>query len=106
MRAFGGPPDLSAIRVSYMVSLKEELGLLEGLQSEVDFGFAEPRTYEELRRIAHGHAGNAATFGFTALGDTARAVDEHLSAAQNSPDLLASLLAAWRAQLQTACQSY
>ena len=89
-----------------MVSLKENLSTLEGLQSEVDFGFAEPRTFEELRRLAHVHAGNAATFGFGALGEAARAVDVHLSYASNATDLLPSLLAVWRAQLQIACQNY
>ncbi len=106
MRAFGSPPDLSAIKASYMVSLKDDLGTLEGLQSEVDFGFAEPRTYEELRRLAHVHAGNGATFGFSALGEAARAVDVSLSDSKSPPDLPPSLLAAWRAQLQIACQSY
>lgn len=106
MRALGSPPDLSAIKVSYMVSLKEELALVEELQSAVDSGFAEPRTYEELRRISHVHAGNAATFGFAALGDAARAVDVYLSKKHNAPELLPSLIAAWRAQLHTACQSH
>lgn len=106
MRALGSTPDLSAIKVSYMVNLKEDLALVEGLQSEVDSGFAEPRTYEELRGIAHVHAGNAATFGFAALGDAARGVDVYLSKKHNPPDLLPSLIAAWRAQLQCACQSH
>ena len=106
MRPFGSSPDLSAIRASYMFSLKDDLGTLEALQSEVDFGFAEPRTFEELRRLAHVHAGNAATFGFSALGEAARAMDVHLSDAENAPDLLPSLVAAWRAQLQIACQGY
>ncbi len=98
--------DMSAIKASYMVSLKENLSTLEGLQSEVEFGFAEPRTFEELRHLAHVHAGNAATFGFSALGEAARAMDVHLSDAENAPDLLPSLVAAWRAQLQIACQGY
>lgn len=106
MRALGGSPDLSTIKASYMVSLKADLGALEGLQSEVDFGFAEPRTFEELRRLAHVQAGNAATFGFGALGEAARAVDVHLSDANSAPDLLLSLVAAWRAQLQIACRNY
>ena len=106
MRPFGSSLDLSAIKASYMVSLQENLNTLEGLQSEVDFGFAEPRTFEELRRLSHVQAGNAATFGFGALGEAARAVDVHLSDANNGPDLLPSLIAAWRAQLQIACQNY
>lgn len=106
MPALDSPPDFSAIKASYMVSLKEDLGRLEGLQSEVDFGFAEPRTFDELRRLAHVQAGNAATFGFAALGEAARAVDVHLSDAESPPTLLPSLVTAWRAQLQIACQSY
>ena len=106
MRPFGSSLDLSAIKASYMVSLQENLSSLEGLQSEVDFGFAEPRTFEELRRLAHVQAGNAATFGFGALGEAARAVDVHLSDVNNAPDLLPSLIAAWRAQLQIACQNH
>lgn len=103
MRAIGSPPDLTALKGSYMVSLKADLNALEGLQSEVDFGFAEPRTYEELRRLAHVQAGNAATFGFDALGQAARAVDIQLSETQGPSDLLAPLLATWRAKLQNAC---
>jgi hypothetical protein len=106
MRPFGSSSDLSAIKASYMVSLKDDLGTLEGLQSEVDFGFAEPRTFEELRHLAHVHAGNAATFGFSALGEAARAVDVHLNHANNAPDLLPTLVAAWRGQLQIACQNF
>ncbi len=106
MRAFGSPPDLSTLKLSYMTSLREDLSALEGLQSEVEFGFAEPRTFEGLHRLAHVQAGNAATFGFTALGEAARAVDVHLSDAASPPDLLPSLLAAWRAQLQIACQNH
>ncbi|MFY7761263.1 hypothetical protein [Aquidulcibacter sp.] len=105
MRAFGSPPDLSAIKASYMVSLKADLSTLEGLQSEVDFGFAEPRTYQELRRLAHVHAGNAATFGFSALGDTARAVDIQLSETPGPSERLAPLIATWRRELQSACHS-
>jgi HPt (histidine-containing phosphotransfer) domain-containing protein len=106
MLALGSPPDLSAIKASYMVSLREDLSTIEGLQSEVDFGFAEPRTFEELRRLAHVQAGNAATFGFAALGEAARVVDVHLSDTSNTPELLPSLVAEWRAQLQIACQTY
>ena len=106
MRAFGSPPDLTALKGSYMVSLKADLNALEGLQSEVDFGFAEPRTYEELRRLAHVQAGNAATFGFDALGQAARAVDIQLSETQGTSDLLAPLLATWRAKLQSACHGH
>ncbi|MFN9613101.1 MAG: Hpt domain-containing protein [Hyphomonadaceae bacterium] len=105
MRSFGGPPDLSAIKASYMISLKADLSTLEGLQSEVDFGFAEPRTYEELRRLAHVQAGNAATFGFSALGDAARAVAIQLSEAHGPSQTLPPLIATWRSELQTACQS-
>ncbi len=105
MRAFGSPPDLSALRASYMVSLKQDLGTLEGLQSEVDFGFAEARTYEELRRLAHVQAGNAATFGFDALGNAARAVDIQLCDIEGPSDPLAALLGAWREQLQRACRN-
>jgi HPt (histidine-containing phosphotransfer) domain-containing protein len=92
MPPLGSPLDMSAIKASYMVSLKENLSTLEGLQSEVEFGFAEPRTFEELRRLAHVHAGNAATFGFSALGEAARAMDVHLSDAEKAPDLLPSSL--------------
>jgi HPt (histidine-containing phosphotransfer) domain-containing protein len=106
MRPFGSSPDLSAIKAIYMVNIKDDFDTLEGLQSEVDFGFAEPRTFEELRRLAHVQAGNAATFGFSALGEAARAVDVHLSDAKNASDLLPALVAAWRAQLEIACQSY
>ena len=106
MLALGSPPDLSAIKASYMVSLREDLSTIEGLQSEVDFGFAEARTFEELRRLAHVQAGNAATFSFAALGEAARAVDVHFSDVNNAPDLLPSLIAAWRAQLQIACQNH
>lgn len=105
MRAFGSPPDLTAIKVSYMISLKADLSTLEGLQSEVDFGFAEPRTFEELRRLAHVQAGNAATFGFSALGDAARAVDIHLSETQGPSERLPPLIATWRRELQSACQN-
>jgi HPt (histidine-containing phosphotransfer) domain-containing protein len=105
MRPFGSSPDLSAIKASYVVSLNDDLATLEGLQSEVDFGVAEPRTYEELRSLAHVHAGNGATFGFSALGEAARAVDVHLNEVNNAPDLLPSLIAAWRGQLQIACQN-
>jgi len=86
MRSFGGPPDLSAIKASYI-------------------GFAEPRTYEELRRLAHVQAGNAATFGFSALGDAARAVAIQLSEAHGPSQTLPPLIATWRSELQTACQS-
>lgn len=106
MPALDSPLDLSAIKASYMVSLRENLSALEGLQSEVDFGFAEDRTYEELRRIAHVQAGNAATFGFSALGDVARAVDIDLSDKNRASEALPALLAAWREQLQRACQTY
>jgi hypothetical protein len=106
MPALDSPPDFLAIKASYKVSLKEDLGRLEGLHSEVDFDFAEPRTFEELRILAHVQAGNAATFGFGALGEAARAVDVHLSDAESPSTLLPSLVTAWRAQLQIACQSY
>ena len=105
MRAFGSPPDLSAIKASYMISLKADLNTLEGLQSEVEFGFAEPRTYEELRRIAHVQAGNAETFGFSALGNSARAVDIQLSEVQGPSEQLPHLIGTWRKELQSACQS-
>ena len=104
MRAFGSPPDLTALRGSYLVSLKTDLGALEGLQSEVDFGFAEQRTYEDLRRLAHVQAGNAATFGFEALGLAARAVDILLSERQGPSDELAPLIGTWQRKLQKACQ--
>lgn len=105
MRPFGSPPDLSALRGSYLISLKQDLGTLEGLQSEVEFGFAEPRTYEELRRLAHVQAGNAATFSFADLGQAARAVDIQLSEHQGHAEELRPLLLAWRTQLQKACQT-
>lgn len=105
MRAFANPPDLSALRASYLMSLQHDLNTLEGLQSEVEFGFDEPRTYEDLRRLAHVQAGNAATFGFADLGHAARAVDVELSDRRCASATLPSLLAAWREHLRKAAQT-
>jgi HPt (histidine-containing phosphotransfer) domain-containing protein len=46
-----------------------------------------------LREIAHRHAGSAASFGFEALGRTARAAETALKAAPGADD--ARLVAQW-----------
>lgn len=87
---------LAAQRADYRASLPVRLALLQA-------GWAAARAdggWRELERCAHGVAGSAATFGFAALGDAARELEDAVEglAAAGAP-LPAQALAGIEAQV-------
>jgi HPt (histidine-containing phosphotransfer) domain-containing protein len=89
-----------------MATLTADMDQVAGLSSELLFGLAEPRTYVDLRRIAHAQAGNAASFGFDKLGLAARLVNQTLSDEQGPSPLLAAAVQAWLGELQQVCSPF
>ena len=89
-------------RAAYVNSLPGRLAQLETLAQQWDQG-APAGVLPDLERWAHGLAGSAGTFGFAALGETARAleliVEEVRDGAQQGAEITSGL-AALRAQLR------
>ena len=88
-------PDLQALLGTFLGIAAEDLIKAQALQAELMFNLAEPRTFQELREVAHRQAGMAATFGFEDIGDAARAVDHCLSEGCEDAGLLLPLVGVW-----------
>jgi hypothetical protein len=95
VRAHQTTPDLQALLGTFLVLAAEDLIKAQALQAELMFNLAEPRTFHELREVAHRQAGNAATFGFEDLGDAARGVDQCLSEGCQDVGTLLPLVNRW-----------
>jgi hypothetical protein len=88
-------PDLHALLGTFLAIVADDLVKAQALQAELLFNLEEPRTFQELRELAHRQAGNAATFGFEDLGDAARAVDRCLSEGCENAGTLLPLIKIW-----------
>jgi diguanylate cyclase (GGDEF)-like protein len=94
---------LATLRRQYVEDLPNRLSLisagLDGLLGDGDGAAAH-----ELRRHVHGLSGSGATFGFSALSQTCRAMETLIaeSAAHKEPVDLVALMAAWGAVRQAA----
>lgn len=95
MRSIQTTPGLQALTGTFLAIAAEDLIKAQALQAELMFHFEEPRTFQELREVAHRQAGNAATFGFENLGDAARAVDRCVSEGCEDVGTLLPLIKTW-----------
>jgi len=93
---------IKALKEDYIASLREDFETFEALASEIEFGLEEPRTFDELRELAHRVAGSAGSFGFDALGSTAKSVDQILTKGQTASADLSARLVSLRASFGTA----
>lgn len=93
---------IQALKEDYIASLREDFETFEALASEIEFGLEEPRTFNELRELAHRVAGSAGSFGFDALGSNAKAVDQILTESQAVSAQLSARLVDLRANFDTA----
>ncbi|MGI3129066.1 diguanylate cyclase [Halopseudomonas pachastrellae] len=95
---------LAALEARFRQRLDEELVTLAQLSERLNDG---PDTLRELRDRLHKLAGSAGTFGYAALGDRCRTLEEQAQAELDSgatkPDVLASLASA-TGQLHTLLQ--
>ncbi|OYY52745.1 MAG: hypothetical protein B7X59_07220 [Polaromonas sp. 39-63-203] len=67
---------LATQRADYRRSLPERLAQIDLLWCRVRDDEAPAQALADLERCAHNLAGSGATFGFAALGDTARALEQ------------------------------
>lgn len=99
---------LAEIRRGYIAELPAKAVALEAAWRCVEAQAWQPEAVEELQRMAHNLAGSGATFGFTALSRSARALEipirdltqadttESVGARSRIPDLVAEVLAELR----------
>lgn len=71
---------LAQQRAEYRASLPDRLAQLQAAWTQVRACDTDAAARHALERCAHGLAGSAATFGFAALGDAARPIEEALAA--------------------------
>ena len=95
VRAIQTTPGLQALMGTFLAMAAEDMVKAQALQAELMFHFEEPRTFQDLKELAHRQAGNAATFGFEELGDAARAVDRCLSEGCEEAERLLPLIKTW-----------
>ncbi|OYU77268.1 MAG: hypothetical protein CFE32_06520 [Alphaproteobacteria bacterium PA3] len=93
---------IQALKEDYIASLREDFEMFEALASEIEFGLEEPRTFSELRELAHRIAGSAGSFGLDALGSNAKSVDQILTESQAVSAQLSAQLVDLRANFVTA----
>lgn len=67
------------LRRLYIQSAAQKLDMLERLWAAAEAGYWQPDTVAPLREFAHRLAGSGGSYGFKALGDTARALELGLS---------------------------
>lgn len=78
---------LAALRTAYGVALPDQLGLLRAAaRALAHAGNDSVTALEEIRAAAHKFAGSAPTFGFTAIGAGARALERQISSVLQAAD--------------------
>lgn len=73
------------LRVLYIRSAAEKLDLLERLWAAIDGNYGKPDAVAPLRDFAHRLAGSGGSYGFTDLGNVARALELSISPGGESP---------------------
>jgi HPt (histidine-containing phosphotransfer) domain-containing protein len=67
---------MAMLRARFLAQLAQELPAIAA--------HAEADRWDEVQQLCHGIAGRAGMFGFTALGDAARDVDEAIDAGRGA----------------------
>ena len=78
---------LAALRKRFLDRATTDSNALEGIASELEAGAQRAPARQLIRRIAHGLAGAAGTFGFARISICAGALEEFVSDVADSPDL-------------------
>lgn len=89
---------LATANASFDSRLPATLERLDALGAQLDPA-APSATAGELQAMLHTMAGSAATFGYRALGQHARALEQRLRVLQTFDDVAARDWAAWLAEL-------
>lgn len=73
------------LRDAYGAALPQRIAEICDGWAKVERGGGEAADWHRFQRLVHTLAGSAGTFGFQALGDQARELEEFLNAPENCP---------------------